>query len=87
MIIAYLGRKTHCDWGEFHNSRAEIRFAESHSGDLETITAFDTALINTFLFGAPVAEEECEQFVYFFIKRESQCCNNRRRAETRGGLL
>jgi hypothetical protein len=49
-----------CDWGEFHSSRAEIRFAESHSRNLKTVTAFDTALINTFLFGAPVAEGEYE---------------------------
>jgi hypothetical protein len=76
-----------CDWGEFHSDRAEIRFAESHSGDLETVTAFDAALISGFSFGAAIAEGECEQPVYFVIKRESQRCNNRPRAETRGGFI
>ncbi|MGH9837040.1 MAG: hypothetical protein ACREBD_21415, partial [Blastocatellia bacterium] len=45
--------KNRCDWGEFHNSRVEIRIAESHSGDVETITAFDAALINAFLSVCP----------------------------------
>jgi hypothetical protein len=75
------------DWGEFHSGREEIRFAKSHSSDVETVTAFDKVLINAFLFGAPIAEGVYEQFVYLVIKRESQRCNNRPRAETRGGFI
>jgi hypothetical protein len=44
-------------------------------------------LINAFLFGAAIAEGERERSVYFVIKRESQRCNNRPRAETRGGFI
>jgi len=87
MIFEFFGPQSPIVIGENSTAAAQKFAFRISQCDVETVTAFDTALINTFSFGAPIAEGECEQLVYFFIKRESQRCNNRPRAETRGGLL